>query len=197
MRNLTLVPIAFLLAAGCAWSGDEAQSDLDSIFNGKDFTGWKVPEPNLWWKIQDGVLIGENDEKMKGHSLFTEKEYTDLVVEAEVRFSGEIDSGIFIRKGWQCQIGVSRKLKKDMTCSVYARGKYDNVAQDVDKLLKKDDWNLIRIEAKGDHFKIFLNGQKVLEMTDNGFPGPAPIGVQIHPGLPMKVEFRNIKAKAL
>ena len=196
MRTLSLVLMAAMMV-GCAWAGEEAKSDLESIFNGKDFTGWKAPEPNLWWKVQDGVLIGENDEKMKGHSLYTEKEYTDLVVEAEVRFSGEIDSGIFIRKGWQCQIGVSRKLKKDMTCSVYARGKYDNAAQNIDKLLKKDDWNLIRIEAKGDNFKIFLNGEKVLEMTDNGFPGPAPIGVQIHPGLKMKVEFRNIKAKAL
>jgi hypothetical protein len=34
-------------------------------------------------------------------------------------------------------------------------------------------------------------------MTDKGFPGPAPIGVQIHGGLKMKVEFRNMKAKAL
>ena len=197
MRMLTLVLTVLTLVIGATWAAEEAEGDLESIFNGKDFTGWKAPDPNPWWKIQDGVLVGENDEKKKGNSLFTEKEYTDLIVEAEVRFSGEIDSGIFIRKGWQCQIGVSRKLKKDMTCSVYARGKYENQAQNVDKLLKKDDWNLIRIEAKGDNFKIFLNKEKVLDFDDKGFPGPAPIGLQIHPGLVMKVEFRNIKAKAL
>lgn len=197
MRTLQLMPVALVLFAGLAWSAEEAAPELESIFNGKDFTGWKAPAENPWWTIQDGVLVGQNDEKMKGNVLETEATYTDLIVEAEVRFSGEIDSGIFIRKGWQCQIGVSRKLKKDMTCSVYARGKYDNAAQNVDKLLKKDDWNLIRIEAKGDNFKIFLNGEKVLDFDDKGFPGPAPIGLQIHPGVKMKVEFRNIKAKAL
>lgn len=197
MRTLNLILIAVALAVGTVWAGEEAKSDLESIFNGKDLTGWKVPAENPWWKVQNGVLIGENDAKMKGHVLETEKTYTDVVVETEVRFSGEIDSGIFLRKDWQCQIGISRSLKKDMTCSVYARGKYENQAQNVDKLLKKDDWNLIRIEAKGDNFKIFLNGEKVLEFTDNGFPKAAPIGLQIHPGLKMKVEFRNLKAKAL
>jgi hypothetical protein len=196
MRTLSLL-VAMGLIAGAAWSA-EAEPELESIFNGKDLTGWTAgKKENIWWTVKDGVLVGQSDPKKKGSVLQTEKKYTDLIVEAEVRFSGEIDSGIFVRKGWQCQIGVSRSLKKDMTCSVYARGKYENRAQNTEKLLKKDDWNLIRIEAKGNNFKIFLNKEKVLEFDDKGFPGPAPIGLQIHGGLDMKVEFRNIKAKEL
>ena len=35
-----------------------AADDLQPIFTGTNFTGWKVPEPNPFWKITDGVLVG-------------------------------------------------------------------------------------------------------------------------------------------
>jgi len=39
----------------------DAKDDLQSIFNGKDLSGWKVPADNKFWKVVDGVLVGEND----------------------------------------------------------------------------------------------------------------------------------------
>ena len=178
----------------------DAKDDLQPIFNGKDLSGWKDGDNHKFWKVVDGVLVGENDEAKKGNMLYTEKSYGDVVVEAECRWSGEIDSGIMLRKPEiQLQIGTSRSLKRDMTCSFYAHGKYPDPAraQGVDKLLKVGEWNLIRFEAKGSKFTAWLNGEKVVEYEDPAFPNAAPIGLQIHPGLKMKVEFRNIKAKAL
>jgi hypothetical protein len=67
----------------------------------------------------------------------------------------------------------------------------------VDKLLKVGEWNKIRFQAKGDNFKVWLNGEQVLDCTDPAFPDAAPIGLQVHPGVKMKVEFRNIKAEAI
>ena len=198
MRRI-LLALLLVMVARIAPAAD-AKDDLQPIFNGKDLTGWKVPADNKWWKVVDGVLVGENDEAKKGNMLYTEKSYGDVVVEAECRWSGEIDSGIMLRKPEiQLQIGTSRSLKRDMTCSFYAHGKYPDAARakGVDKLLKEGDWNLIRFEAVGSKFTAWLNGQKVLEYEDPAFPNPAPIGLQIHPGLKMKVEFRNIKAKAL
>jgi hypothetical protein len=195
----TWVMLALVLLCGGAFAEDE----LPAIFNGKDLEGWKVPDPNPWWTVKDGVLIAVEDEKMKGNVLETIKEYQDCIIEAEVRWSGDIDSGIFVRKGqkWQCQIGVSRSLKKDMTCSVYVpKGGYVLKAEPekIEKLLKVGDWNKIRIEAKGDHYKISLNGEVVVDSDLPGYNEPGPIGLQLHPGVKdMKVEFKNIKAKAL
>lgn len=79
-----------------------------------------------------------------------------MIVESEVRFTGEIDSLIMVRKPeFQAQIGVSRSLKKDMTCSFYT-GKYpeDTRAPRAADLLKPGDWNRIRVEAKGDTFTV-------------------------------------------
>ena len=194
------VALLLVLSSVRVISAADAKDDLPSIFNGKDLTGWKVPPDNKWWKAVDGVLVGENDEAKKGSMLYSQKSYGDVVVELECRWSGEIDSGIMLRKPEiQCQIGISRSLKKDMTCSLYAHRGYPEAAQakGVEKLLKEGDWNKIRFQAVGSKFTAWLNGEKVVEYEDPAFPNPAPIGLQIHPGLKMKVEFRNIKAKAL
>lgn len=195
MRNTLLVAIVMLFA-GFVSAADTPE--LEPIFNGKDLSGWKAADPNLWWKVVDGVLVGENDEKLKASMLKTEKSYKDVIFETEVRFPDDIDSGIMMRKPEiQFQIGVSRSLKKDMTCSVYARGKYPGQAQGVDKVLKPNDWNTMRIKAQGDKYTVWLNGQQVLEYEDPAFKDAAPIGLQIHGGVKMKVEFRNMKAKEL
>src|SRR6267142_643318 len=199
MRRILLGLMLMLGFASVNWAADE-KTELESIFNGKDLSGWKAPADNKWWKVVDGVLVGENDEAKKGSMLYSEKSYGDLIVEADVRWSGEIDSGFMIRKPEiQMQIGISRSLKKDMTGSFYCHRGYPEPGQakNAQKLIKEGDWNTMRLMAVGPRYTVWLNGEKVVEYEDPAFPNPGPIGLQIHPKLKMKVEFRNIKAKAL
>ena len=70
-------------------------------------------------------------------------------------------------------------------------------AERAGELLKPGDWNRIRVEARGDTFTVWLNGEQVSRYSDQKYSGPAPIGLQIHAGLPMKVEFRDLRATAL
>lgn len=178
----------------------EAPADLplEPIFNGTDLEGW-TPTAGPFWRVEDGVLIGENDAALTGSMLHTARSYGDVVIETDCRFSGEIDSGIMLRKPeLQVQIGVSRSLKRDMTCSFYT-GKYPEEARAARAadLLRPNDWNRIRVEAKGNTFTVWLNGEQVSRYTSDTYAAPAPIGLQIHKGLPMKVEFRTIRAVAL
>jgi len=184
-----------------------AADDLQPIFTGTNLAGWKAPEPNPFWKAVDGVLVGENDEKLKGHVLHTEQSYTNFVIELEVRWSGEIDSGVMLREPeLQVQFGISRSLKRDMTGAFYlakhpvnSQVGYPDAGhtKDIEKLFKKDDWNKFRVEAKGDTFTVWLNGEQISKYTDTRYSGGAPLGLQVHPGLKMKVEYRNIRAKRL
>ena len=197
MRTLSAIVLLFLAAAFPILAADAPA--MTPIFNGKDLTGWKAPTPNPWWTAVDGVLVGQNDPAKKGNVLETEKTYRDVVVEAEVRWNGEIDSGIFLRKGQklQCQIGVSRSLKKDMTCSIYNGTYKGHEGQGVDKVLKVGDWNKIRFQAKGSVFTIWLNGEQVLNWESPDYPDAGPVGLQIHGGVEMKVEFRNLQVAEL
>ncbi|WP_309709603.1 DUF1080 domain-containing protein [Armatimonas sp.] len=191
MRELIL--LAALLAAPTT-----AQKPV-AIFNGRDLSGWQVPDPNPYWRVEKGVLIGENDEKKKGHVLRTEKSYKDFVLELDVRWSGEIDSGVMLRKPEiQLQFGISRSLKVDMTGAFYV-GKYpeEGRTKDLDKTFKPNDWNRFKLEAKGDTFTVWCNGKQVSQFKDAKYAEAAPIGLQVHPGLTMKVEYRNIKLRVL
>jgi len=195
--NRFFVIVCPALLAAAALADVPPTATLPEIFNGKDLAGWKVVgEP--YWKVVDGAIIGANDAQKKGSMLYTEKAYGDAIIEGEVRFSGEIDSGIMVRKPeLQVQIGVSRSLKRDMTCSFYV-GTYPEEARapNAEKLLKPGAWNRIRLESKGDTFTVWLNGEQVSQYTSEKYREPGPIGLQIHPGLVMKVEFRDLRALA-
>ena len=61
---------------------------LKPIFNGKDLTGWEVPDGNGeagWYKAVDGVLKIQSGPNKKGSILWTKKKYRNFVVEFEFR----------------------------------------------------------------------------------------------------------------
>ena len=174
-----------------------------ALFNGKDLTGWKAPDPNPFWKAADGILTGENDPAKKGSMLYTSESYGDFELEAEARWQGEIDSGFMMRKktsddkipgDLQLQIGVSRSLKKDMTGSFYL-GNYPEAGQakEAAKLLKAGDWNKFKLLVKGDTVTVWINGTQASQYKDARYAAPGPIGLQNHGGLAMKIEFRNLR----
>jgi hypothetical protein len=199
VRPVLLACIAAIALAAIGRAETPPTESLPSIFNGQDLSGWQAPSEPSYWSVVGGAIVGQSDDRMKGSMLYTEQPYGDAIIEAEVRFTGEIDSGIMLRKPEvQVQIGVSRSLKRDMTCSFYT-GKYPEEARapKAADLLKPGAWNRIRVEAKGDTFTVWLNGKQVSQFKDAKYAAPAPIGLQIHAGLVMKVEFRDIRALAL
>jgi hypothetical protein len=199
-QKFTFLTVICAALLGSRSGSDAASEEFNSLFNARDLAGWKVPAPNPFWRVVDGVLVGENDEKLKGNVLYTERVFQNFVLEADAKWSGEIDSGFMFREPeLQMQIGISRSLKTDMTASFYTGGaeKYPVAgrANDLEKTLKPNEWNQFRLEAKDDVFTVWVNGKKVTEYHDSHYPKPGPIGLQIHPGLKMKIEFRNIRIK--
>lgn len=184
-----------------------AEPPLEPLFNGKDLTNFKAEVSKEFWRVENGVLIGENNAAKKGDYLWTEKEYKDFVIEFDVRWKGipprGVDTGIEMRNPKiQLQLGISGSLKVDMSGSWYTGGKekYPEAGQakEAKTLMKPEgEWNTFRIQAKGDTFTCWINGQKASEYTDAKFPGAAPLGLQIHPGVEMKCEYRNMRIAPL
>jgi len=203
-RTLALTLSLYLAAA---LGGTAAEPKLMPLFNGKDLTNFKAEPSKEFWRVENGILIGENNAAKKGDYLWTEKEYGDFVIEFDVRWKSStergVDTGLEMRKPRiQLQLGVSGSLKVDMTGSFYTGGKpaypESGQAKEVAKLMKpQGEWNTFRIQAKGTTFTCWINGKKASEYTDAKFAGAAPLGLQIHPGVDMKVEYRNVKIAEL
>ncbi len=67
------------------------------------------------------------------------------------------------------------------------------------KLFKLDDWNEVRIVAKGSQIQHYLNGTLILDFKDDPQVGFASgkIGLQLHAGKPMWAEFKDISLRRL
>jgi hypothetical protein len=188
---------ALLLAPLSAVESPEAAP----LFNGRDLSGWSADGHAAAWRVVNGLLVGESDEALTGSVLQTEAKYGDFVLEFDARWSDGADSGVFLREPvLQMQIGVSISLKVDRTCSFYTGGteRYPAAgrARDLTGILKPGDWNRIRLEARGDTFTVWLNGEQVTRFVSAKYPGPGRLGLQIHPKLRMKVEFRDVRIRA-
>ncbi|WP_223170214.1 3-keto-disaccharide hydrolase [Maribacter aquimaris] len=171
---------------------------MKSIFNGKDLKQWNTPEGNIWWSVDAGVLWAKSDLEKQGSILWTKKNYKDFVVQMDFKFGeGTIDSGIFMRgddeKNAQIQIGESGSLKRDMTASPYVpKSGYPVEAHGIQELLKLDDWNTIKAMARGNTYKVWLNGKEVMNYTLENANLKGPIGIQLHPNREMSIQFKNI-----
>jgi hypothetical protein len=67
-------------------------------------------------------------------------------------------------------------------------------------LLKVDDWNTLHIIARGSTIMQVVNGRVMSAIVDEDPRGRALdglLGLQIHTGPPMKVEFRNVMLRKL
>ena len=87
------------------------------------------------------------------------------------------------RNCWQTRTITDTKSKEELNLSV-----------------KLNDWNKVHIKVKDNNMQHYINGVLFSEVTDldsinrnlKGF-----IGVQVHVGPPMKIEYRNIQLKHL
>ncbi len=71
---------------------------------------------------------------------------------------------------------------------------------ELQKKVKKGDWNEVHLIVRGNHLQHFTNGVLMAEVRDED-PGKRRmkglLGVQVHVGPPMKIEYRNIRLKRL
>ena len=68
------------------------------------------------------------------------------------------------------------------------------------KNFKKEDWNHYKIVCRGPAISLEVNGVLMCQITDNDASTAAKSGIialQMHPGPPMKVQFKNIVLKEL
>ena len=68
------------------------------------------------------------------------------------------------------------------------------------KHFRKNDWNQYRIVCRGPEITLFVNGVLMCRFTDHisaPSAGSGIIALQMHPGPPMKIQYRNLRIKQL
>lgn len=96
------------------------------------------------------------------------------------------------RREHPCPRGTSLVINPDQSSK--SRSLEDAVQL---KDIRKRDWNIVRVVARGNHFRFFINDKLAAEFTDNATDGQlkrGAIGLQLH-DKGMHVEFRKLRLK--
>jgi hypothetical protein len=99
--------------------------------------------------------------------------------------------GILAKPGQKVTIGEDGKPKVTGTLAE---------PKDIKAKIKDKDWNELIIIAQGNHLVQKLNGLQTIDVTDDDPKGRAMeglLGLQVHAGPPMKVQFKGIMLKVL
>ena len=88
-RSMLKLGLAALLALSVVAASPLADDGFVRLFNGKDLTGWKLPEgDNGHWKVIDGVIDYDARSESKGSkNLVSEKEYENFVLTLDWRIT--------------------------------------------------------------------------------------------------------------
>jgi len=212
-RGLLLVPVFIALFwLSPARPAEDAPEGFESLFNGKNLTGWKVnPGGNIKvWGAEKGVLFVDGG---GGGWLMTEKEYGDFELRLEYKMPKHGNSGVALRsplKGDPAYAGMEIQLLddanwKDLRPAQYTGSIYDVVPPSKHVSKPFGEWNQMRIVAKGRKIKVELNGAKIVDADldehkehSKRHPGllrdSGHLGLQSHDG---RVEFRKLYVKPL
>jgi len=182
----------------------QSNAQTSNLFNGKNLDGWQAHGTENWY-VANGELISESGpEKAYGY-LSTSSNYQDFELTLEFLQEANGNSGVFIRSGidgvkisgWQVEV-APKGLHTGGVYESYGRGWLIKPEPEKEEVLKEGEWNELRIKVVGDKLSSWLNGTKMVDITDakigegNGF-----IALQVHDGGGIKVRWRNIIIKEL
>jgi hypothetical protein len=193
-------------------AAEPAEAKWQDLFDGKTLTGWVQRGGKAIYQVEDGAIVGITVTNTPNSFLCTEKDYGNFVLELEFKVDPNLNSGVQIRSqslatnqngrvhGYQVEIDPS---PRSWTGGIYdeaRRGWLASLTNNLpaQKAFKPNEWNRLRVEAKGESIKTWVNGIATADLKDSMTP-KGFIGLQVHstrtPGL--KVIWRNLRIQEL
>jgi Domain of Unknown Function (DUF1080) len=192
-----------------------AQDGWISLFNGKDFTGWKVGGDQNTFQIKDGALVANGqvahafyDGPVNNHDFKNFELMVDVMTASNsnggVYFHTEFQDKGFPRKGFEVQVNNTHG-DKVKTGSLYHVK--DIGADEIKGIVQDNQWFTEYIIVQDKTVTIKLNDKEVVKWTqaadwDGGREGPGrvighgTIALQGHDPN-STVHYKNIRIKPL
>lgn len=101
MRTIRILYAALIIAALTvdvyAGDGDAGKGKWKKLFDGKSLKGWKVLGGQGDFKVEESMIVGTFRSGVENSFLCTNREYSDFILEYDVRIDEGINSGMQIR----------------------------------------------------------------------------------------------------
>lgn len=166
--------------------GKKDPAGFETVFNGRDFTGWSGALEN--YVVTDGAIACRAG---KGGTVYTTKDYADFVARVEFKLPPAGNNGLAIRypgEGDPAYAGMCELQVLDDSAAKYAAldqrqytgSAYGMVAAHRGYVRPAGEWNYQEVTVKGSTIKVELNGTVILHcdlndvtefMADRAHPG--------------------------
>lgn len=180
--------------------------EAKDLFNGMDLTGWENNGTELWYVNDEGLMVCESGPDKAYGYLATREYYNDFDLTVDFKQLANGNSGIFFRSfieppvkvhGWQCEVAPKGQDSGGIYES-YGRGWLQQIPDEKENILKEGEWNTMRLRVEGDHVQTWLNGEPMVDFTDEKIgDAQGRIALQIHDGGGIKVQWKNLKITKL
>jgi len=200
LKAISLLTFAILALAAATGQAGEPRP----LFDGRTFDGWEGNKESF--RIQDGAIVaGTLKAKIpRNEFLCTTREFGDFELKAKFKLLGKgANAGIQLRtkripdhhevSGYQADLGDG------YWGALYDESRRNKIlakpdAKEVEKVLRRDDWNDYRILAEGKRIQLWINGLQTVDYTekDPDIAERGVIAVQIHGGAPSEAWYKDI-----
>jgi len=203
--RLLLIIVSIIFLTSCQ------TEKTTQLFDGETFIGWEGDTINTW-HINDGTIVGGSLTDTVPHNdfLVTTESYDNFILKLKCKLEG---SEGFINAGVQFRsqrlkdpayemIGYQADMGADYWGALYDESRRRKVLAAPDSLtinsmVKLGHWNDYEIHAQGSRIRLFLNGNKTVDYTeeDLSIPQTGFIGLQIHGDGKARVSYKEITIK--
>jgi hypothetical protein len=220
-RNFTMnarywigwVTLSLVVFASCLTAEDKKETKADeegfvSLYNGKDFTGWKINENEKSWSIEDGAIKANGN---RSHLFYVgdEKPFKNFELRLQCMTRKGSNGGVYFHTKYQAEgwpkFGFEAQVNQTQG-DVIKTGSIYKVKDNTTAPVKDDEWFDYTIRVEGKHITTAVNGKTIIDYTEpddakagNDFTRVVDQGTfafQAHdPG--STVYFKNIRVKRL
>jgi Domain of Unknown Function (DUF1080) len=165
-----------------------------TLFDGKDFSGWRFSEPkHANWKVEDGTLVHDGN----GAEIITTSKFEDFKLHLEFNCGEQSNSGVYLRGRYEVQVETD---SADEPPSHHTGGVYGFLDPTPEQPRQAGAWQTFDITLIGRTVTVVENGKTVIDQKE--IPGLTGGALDSHEELPGpiylqgsekgRVAFRNI-----
>jgi len=204
-KALVLMALTSFMLLSCG----SKKSDFVSLFNGENLDGWEVKNGTAPFTVENGEIVGTYVTGTPNTFLCTQESYSDFIMTFEGFLVEGTNSGIMFRGQSNPEYRNGRvhgyQLEMDPSVRQWTGGIYDEARrgwlynlegnQEAKKAFALNQWNSYRIEALGNHLRVWVNGVLTADLIDDvdasGF-----FGLQVH-ACSKEIEGRQVRFRNL
>jgi hypothetical protein len=166
-----------------------------TLFNGKDFSGWRFSDPSraATWTIEGGTLVSNGN----GPEIITIPKFTDFKLHVEFNCGVKSNSGVYLRGRYEVQVETDSEAEPP---NRRMGAVYGFLAPTPEQPRKPVEWQSYDITLVGRTVTVVQNGQTIIDHQE--IPGITGGALDSHEELPGpiylqgseegRVAYRNI-----